>query len=84
MIRPADADTGAAEPLTLAPDELMCIWHSPASGTFEFLVGAELAQDILNGGMRTINGQPVRVYVVDAPKLGGVHVRATTTEPVQC
>jgi len=68
----------------LKPDELMCIWSSHSTGTYEFLVGSSLADDLLNGGMRTINGQPVRVEVVDEPKLGGVHVRATMTAPVRC
>ena len=66
------------------PDEMICIWHSPTSGTFEFLCGPNVADELLNGGMRTINGKPCRVEVVDQPKLGGVHVRATTTEPVPC
>lgn len=68
----------------LQPDEMISIWYSPTSGTFEWLCGPRAADDILNGGMRTINGKPCRVEVVDRPKLGGVHVRATTTEPVKC
>ena len=68
----------------LKPDELMCIWSSHSTGTYEFLAGPDLADDLLNGGMLTINGKPVRVQVVDAPKLGGIHIRATMTEPVQC
>ncbi len=62
----------------------MCIWSSPSSGTFEFLAGEQIAGELLRGGMRAINGVPCRVEVVDAPKIGGVHVRATTTEPVRC
>ena len=54
---------GSLRPLD--PDEMMCIWCSPQSGTYEWLVGRELADDLLNGGMETINGNPVRLEVVD-------------------
>jgi len=73
---------GSLRPLD--PDEMMCIWCSPQSGTYEWLVGRQLADELLNGGMETINGNPVRLEVVDTPKLGGVHIRATMTEPVRC
>lgn len=69
----------------LQPDEMMSVWHSPDSGTFEWICGPTMARDLLNGGMQAINGQPCRVEVVDIwPELKGVHVRATMTEPVQC
>ena len=67
------------------PDEMICVWYSPASGTFEWICGPHVADELLNGGMRTINGQPCRVEVVDRhPQLGGIQVRATTSGPVPC
>ncbi len=67
----------------LQPDEMMCVWHSP--GVYEWICGEDMARELLNGGMTKINGQPVRVEVVDRhPQLGGIQVRATSSGPVRC
>lgn len=66
--------------LKLKPDEMVCIWWSPQTGTFEFMCGSEAADDLLNGGMQKINGKPVRTHVVGKlPSQDATIVRATTT-----
>lgn len=62
---------------------MLCVWHSPSTGIFEWICGPNIADELLHGGMTKINDKPVRVEVVDYwPSIKGIHVRATTTEPV--
>jgi hypothetical protein len=67
----------------LGPDDMWCVWHNPASGTFEWICGPDAATELLSGGMTKINGEPCRVDVVGVwPKLKGIQVRATTSTAV--
>lgn len=63
------------------PDEMYCVWHSPQSGTFEWICGAKAANDLLHGGMTKINDETVeRIEIVDVwPEMKGIHIRATTS-----
>ena len=66
--------------MEVAPDEMMCVWHDSRTGIFEWICGPRIARELLTGGMKKINGKPVRVEVVDVwPQMKGIQVRATTT-----
>lgn len=55
---------------------MWCVWHTPT--VYEWICGQEKAEELLNGGMTRINGEPCIVEIVDRwPELNGVHVRAT-------
>ena len=76
----SNRDNEGAGTRPLAPDEMMSVWWHDESGTYEWICGPDRAAELLNGGMRKINGQPCRVEVVDVhPRLGGIQLRATTS-----
>jgi hypothetical protein len=63
---------------TIAPDEMWSVFHDEWSGTFEWICGFARADELLNGGMTSINGVPCSVSVVDEwPAIRGVQVRAS-------
>lgn len=68
----------------LAPDEMMNVWHSEETGTFEFICGWKAARELLSGGMTKINDKPVKVEVVGHwPSIAGIQIRASTSDRPQ-
>jgi hypothetical protein len=62
---------------------MMSVWHSDR--VYEWICGEKRADELLNGGMRKINGQACVVEVVDRwPAINGITVRATTSGPHAC
>ena len=62
----------------LQDDEMWCVWSNPESGTYEWICGPRMADELLNGGMTKIDGKPVGVEIVDKwPQINGIQVRAT-------
>lgn len=63
----------------LTDDAMWEVWHDEWSGYFEFICGPGKAQELLNGGMHTVNGKPTRLEVIAHwPKINGVHIRVHT------